>query len=76
MWPPVPLYARGIYGVVAAAAGDLLPGFIRRALRLPIVPAASLVTVRPAAKALVTGLGWALGTSPVVEAARVRVSRT
>ena len=74
LWPPVPLYIRGLYAVVAGAAVESLPGFVRAALRLPIVPVAGPATVRPTAKAVVSALGWALGTSPIVEAARERVT--
>ncbi|MGH9286170.1 MAG: oxygenase MpaB family protein, partial [Acidimicrobiales bacterium] len=57
---PLPLAARGPYGVIAAAAIGLLPGWARRALWLPVVPLADAVAVRPAGRVLLRGLGWAL----------------
>lgn len=58
--PPVPLVARGPYGVIAAAAVGLLPSWARRMLWLPSPPLADPFVVRPAAKVLLGGLDWAL----------------
>ncbi|QGG93943.1 oxygenase MpaB family protein [Actinomarinicola tropica] len=58
--PPVPLLARGPYGVIAAAAVGLLPAWARRMLWLPSPPLSDPLVVRPAAKVLLGGLDWAL----------------
>lgn len=58
--PPMPLAVRPVYGVIAAAAVSLLPGWARRPLRLPRLPLAEAVVVRPAADVLTRGLRWAL----------------
>jgi uncharacterized protein (DUF2236 family) len=70
--PPLPLPARAPYAIVAAAASASLPGFARRALRLPLPPLAEPVLIRPAATALLAGLGWALEENRNAEAGRVR----
>ncbi|MBV9383450.1 MAG: DUF2236 domain-containing protein [Streptosporangiaceae bacterium] len=57
--PPLPLLARGPYGVLAAAAVSLLPGWARRPLRLPRLPVTEAVVVRPAGQAMVRGIRWA-----------------
>lgn len=62
--PPVPLAARGAYGVISAAAVGLLPAWARRKLWLPTAPLADPLIVRPATRALLGGLGWALGPPP------------
>lgn len=62
--PPVPLAARGAYGVISAAAVGLLPGWARRKLWVPAAPLADPLVVRPATRALLGGLGWALGPPP------------
>jgi uncharacterized protein (DUF2236 family) len=67
--PPAPLAARPGYLVVAAAAVGLLPGFVRRELRLPLLPGIEPLVVRPAARALLEILGWALGPPPAQVAA-------
>jgi uncharacterized protein (DUF2236 family) len=58
--PPVPLVTRGPYGLIAAAAVGLLPTFVRRMLWLPRPPLSDPLLVRPAAKLLMSGLGWAM----------------
>ncbi|MER7052651.1 MULTISPECIES: oxygenase MpaB family protein [unclassified Streptomyces] len=58
--PPVPLLARLPYGVVAANAVSLLPGWASRALWLPRVPPAESVCVRPLGVAVTAGIRWAL----------------
>lgn len=58
--PPVPLLARLPYGVLAANAVSLLPGWASRALRLPRVPPAESVCVRPLGTAVTAGIRWAL----------------
>jgi uncharacterized protein (DUF2236 family) len=62
--PPAPLAARPAYLVVAAAAVGLLPGFVRRQLRLPLLPGVEPLMVRPAVRTLLDVLGWALGPPP------------
>lgn len=62
--PPVPLVARGPYGVVAAAAVGLLPAWARRQLWLPSPPLSDPLVVQPTAKVLLASLGWALRAEP------------
>ncbi|MGI9119168.1 MAG: oxygenase MpaB family protein [Acidimicrobiales bacterium] len=57
--PPLPLAARAPYGVIAAAAVELLPRWARRMLWLPKAPGTSVV-VRAGAGSLLRTLGWAL----------------
>ena len=45
--PPLPVIARAPYGVLAAAAVSLLPGWARRPLSLPRLPVTETVLVRP-----------------------------
>lgn len=61
--PPLPLLSRGPYAVLAAAAVGLLPSPVTRALRVPVIPFADVVAVRPATKALSAIVGWAM-TAP------------
>jgi uncharacterized protein (DUF2236 family) len=57
--PPLPGIARAPYGVLAAAAVSLLPGWARRPLRLPRLPVTETVLVRPAGHAMVRAISWA-----------------
>jgi uncharacterized protein (DUF2236 family) len=57
--PPLPLVARAPYGVLAAAAVSLLPGWARRPLLLPRLPVTETVVVRPAGQAMVHAIRWA-----------------
>jgi uncharacterized protein (DUF2236 family) len=57
--PPLPLVARAPYGVLAAAAVSLLPGWARRPLLLPRLPVTEAVVVRPAGQAMVHAIRWA-----------------
>jgi uncharacterized protein (DUF2236 family) len=57
--PPLPLIARAPYGVLAAAAVSLLPGWARRPLLLPRLPVTETVVVRPAGQAMVHAIRWA-----------------
>ncbi|HET9443483.1 MAG TPA: oxygenase MpaB family protein, partial [Acidimicrobiales bacterium] len=50
--PPMSPVARGPYGLIAAAAVGLLPGWARRKLWLPLAPGAEPLLVRPAATGL------------------------
>ncbi len=61
--PPLPAIARAPYTVLAAAAVSLLPGWARRPLRLPRLPATEAAVVRPAGHALVHVIRWAV-TAP------------
>jgi uncharacterized protein (DUF2236 family) len=50
------------YGLLMAAAQGTLPGWARRQLRLPSVPAGDRLAVRPATRALAGTMRWALAT--------------
>jgi uncharacterized protein (DUF2236 family) len=63
LMPPVPLVLRGTYGVVAAAAVGLLPGWARRQLWLPLPPGLDPLVIRPPAAVLTRTVGWLLGAS-------------
>ena len=62
--PPLPVLARPAYGVLASAAVSLLPVWARRELRLPWLPVAERVAVRPAGEAMTRVLRWALTPIP------------
>src|SRR6202035_4781234 len=62
--PPLPMIARAPYGVLAAAATSLLPGWARRPLYLPCLPLAETALVRPAAHAVIHAIRWALTPAP------------
>ncbi len=66
--PPLPVLARAPYGVLAAAAVSLLPGWARRPLRLPRLPVAEAAVVRPAGHVLVQGIRWAISPPQVAVA--------
>ena len=61
--PPLPVAAYGPYAVLAAAAISLLPWWARFPLRLPVLPVTETVVVRPAGKALMELVRWALAPS-------------
>ncbi len=61
--PPLPVIARAPYGVLAAAAVSLLPGWARRPLYLPRLPMTETMLVRPAGQAMVHAIRWAI-TAP------------
>jgi uncharacterized protein (DUF2236 family) len=61
--PPLPALARPAYGVLAAAAVSLLPGWSRRLLRLPRLPVTETLLVRPAGQAMVQAIRWATTTN-------------
>ena len=61
--PPLPVIARAPYGVLAAAAVSLLPGWARRPLYLPRLPLTETVLVRPAGHVMVHAIHWAI-TAP------------
>jgi uncharacterized protein (DUF2236 family) len=62
--PPLPVVARPPYGVLAAAAVSLLPGWARRPLRLPRLPVTEAAVVRPAGHAMVHAIRWAISAPP------------
>jgi uncharacterized protein (DUF2236 family) len=62
--PPLPVIARAPYGVLAAAAVSLLPGWARRPLYLPRLPVTEAALVRPAGHALVQAIRWAISGPP------------
>jgi hypothetical protein len=61
--PPLPVAAYGPYAVLAAAAISSLPWWARLPLRLPVLPVTETVLVRPAGKALMEVIRWALAPS-------------
>ncbi len=63
--PTLPARMLPVYGVIAAAAIDLLPFGQRIRLGLVPVPFVDPLVVRPAAAGLLALLGWALGPPPV-----------
>ena len=62
--PPMPLAARPAYLLLGAAAVALLPRWARAPLRLPYLPIAERVAVRPAGEAVTRTLRWALARRP------------
>jgi uncharacterized protein (DUF2236 family) len=58
--PPLPLAARPAYSILAGAAVADLPLSLRRELRLPWLPFADALYVRPAGVALTATLRWIL----------------
>jgi len=66
--PPLPAIARAPYGVLAAAAVSLLPGWARRPLHLPRLPVTETVLVRPAGHAMVRAIRWATSAPPATRA--------
>ena len=51
---------RAPYALLAAAAVNSLPAWVRLQLRLPILPITNRLAVRPSAAALVRVVGWAM----------------
>jgi uncharacterized protein (DUF2236 family) len=60
--PPMHPAIRPVYALIAAAAVGLLPRWARWPLRLPSLPVAEAVAVRPAGELVVRGLRWALSS--------------
>lgn len=58
--PPLPLPARGPYGVLTATAVSLLPAWARLPLRLPYLPVLEATAVRAAGSVMVSGIRWVL----------------
>ena len=61
---PLPAPARVPYGLLASSAVALLPAWARRPLRLPWLPVAEAVAIRPAGDAVTRALRWALQAPP------------
>ena len=57
--PPLPLVARGPYGLIGGAAVALMPTWTRRPLRLPWLPVSETVALRPAGELVTRTLRWA-----------------
>ncbi|HEY4464455.1 MAG TPA: oxygenase MpaB family protein [Streptosporangiaceae bacterium] len=66
--PPLPVIARPPYGLLAAAAVSLLPGWARWPLRLPRLPVTEAALVRPAGRAVVHAIRWATTAPPAAQA--------
>jgi uncharacterized protein (DUF2236 family) len=60
---PLPIAARGPYGILGAAAVSLLPRWARWPLRLPNLPLVEAVAVRPAAELTMRTLRWSLSSA-------------
>ena len=58
---PLPVLARGPYGILSATAVASLPLWARIPLRLPYLPIAEATGVRFAGHALMRGLRWVTG---------------
>jgi len=61
--PPLPVYARPFYGIIAATAVSLMPVWTRIPLRLPWMPVTEAITVRAAGYGLTRSLSWALSAT-------------
>ena len=72
--PPLPLLARAPYGVLAATAVSMLPGWARLPLRLPYLPPVEATGIRFAGRVLVGGIRWAMSANrPVTRTEAVGV---
>lgn len=58
--PPLPLLARGPYGLIAATSVSMLPAWARLPLRLPYLPPVEATAIRMAGRILVGGIRWAM----------------
>ena len=58
--PPLPLLARGPYGVLAATSIAMLPPWARSPLWLPYLPPLEATAIRIAGRALVGTIRWAM----------------
>jgi uncharacterized protein (DUF2236 family) len=65
--PPLPLLARGPYGIVAATSISMLPSWARLPLRLPYLPPVEATAIRMAGRVLVGGIRWAMSSQPLPE---------
>lgn len=69
---PLPLPAKGPYGVLYAGAAATMTDAQRELLDVPKIP---LTVVKPAVSALLGSMGWVLGpTSPSMKAAQERIN--
>lgn len=68
--PPMPLLARGPYGVITAAAVTSLPDWVRHDLKIPVPIGVEPLAVRPAATLLMRGIGWLLSAQSTTETVR------
>jgi uncharacterized protein (DUF2236 family) len=66
--PPLPLAARPAYAMLGGAAVALLPRWARAPLRLPYLPVAEAIALRPAGELVTRTLRWALRPAPIVHA--------
>ena len=60
LFPPLSLATRPPFAVIASAAVGLLPAWVRRELRIPTLPFADALLVRPTARALSAAVSWAM----------------
>lgn len=60
LFPPLALATRPPFAVLASAAIGLLPTWVRRDLRIPTLPMADALLVRPSARTLARVMSWAL----------------
>jgi uncharacterized protein (DUF2236 family) len=67
--PPLPLLARGPYGVLSAAAVAMLPAWARLPLRLPYLPPVEATGIRLAGRVLVGTIRWAMAGDEPAQAA-------
>lgn len=65
--PPMPLAARPAYGMIAAAAVSLLPPWGRPMLRVPWLPIAEAMAIRPAGGLVTRGMRWAMAPPTTIE---------
>jgi uncharacterized protein (DUF2236 family) len=61
--PPLPIAARPAYGLIAGAAVALMPAWTRIPLRLPWLPVAETVALRPAGDIVTRTIRWAITPS-------------
>lgn len=64
LFPPVPLWLRGSYGILTAGAVTLLPRWARQQLWLPVPPFVDPLAVRPAAVVMTKVIGWLMSADP------------
>jgi hypothetical protein len=70
----MPASVRPTYALIAAAAVELLPLHAQIQLRVVVPPPWGPLTVRPALRAFLGTLRWAVGESPTLAAARARAT--
>lgn len=64
---PLPLAAKVPYGALASAAVGLLPGWTRRPLGIPYLPATEATVGRLAGRGVVAGIRWATSVADSTE---------